>query len=148
MSQNFEIKGLREIEQALKQLPQAMAASVLRNAHREVLSRNVRSKLRALPYKRKKVGIQIFRSNKTAVAISISSENYWLRFLDRGTDTRVTAKGYNRGRIQGNNMISGIMNEQESVVVRDVMDNYTDIIIKHLNRKINSVNKRISKLRN
>lgn len=147
MAEKFEIKGLREVERALKELPAAMAASVLRNAHREVLNKNVRKALKALPYRRKKVGIQIFRSDKTAVAISISSENFWLRYLDRGTGDRVTVKGWKRGRIEGNNMISNIINQQEKVVIDDVKNNYTDIIIKHLNRKITSVNKRISKIR-
>ena len=145
-NETLSIPGLREVEEALSTLPAAMQADVLKRVHRDILGRFVRPRLRGLPYRRKKVSIRGVRMDKTAAIIGISTENFWLRFLDKGTDYRYNTKGSFRGSILGNNRITDIIEGQADSVIKEVNENYSEIVAKHLNRKIKSVQKRIMKL--
>jgi hypothetical protein len=158
MSEKFEIKGLREVEQALKTLPAAMHASILKSTNRDILNKFIKPQLKNLPYQRKKFLIQGVRNDKTGVVIGISSENYWLRYIDKGTDARTTKTKYkgpkkpasyhnkHRGQIEGTGIISAAITSQESPVIKDISDNYSAIIEKHLNRKLASIKRKLSKL--
>ena len=143
---SFKIQGLEEVQRALKSLPAALQADILKRANRDILNRLVKPKFKHLPHRRKKFSVVSVRMDKTAVMIGPSSENYWLRFLDKGTEMRYTRKGYARGMIRGHNMITRVMEESPDLVIEEVSQNYGQIIEKHLNRKIKSVQKRISKL--
>jgi hypothetical protein len=142
----IEIQGLREVEEALKSLQPRLAASILRSAHRDILNRFVKPKLRQIPYKRRKVEIDFLRRDKTAVVIGISKENFWLRFLDKGTEPRQTKKGWLRGEVIASNKISSILFQQSDSVLNEVQKNYSSIITKHLNKKLASVQRRLAKL--
>ena len=144
--EGFEIKGLKEVDDALKTLDASLRAEVLKRANRDILNRLVKPQLNQLPYNRKRVSTVGARLDKTAVMLGISSKNYWLRFLDGGTKQRQTKEGWNRGIVTGNNRISNIIENSAEGVIEEVRENYSDIITKHLNRKIKSINKRLMKL--
>lgn len=145
-SADWKIQGLDEVMNALRTMPAALQADILKRANRDILNRLVKPRFKSLPQRRKKFSVVSVRGDKTAVMVGVSSENYWLRFIDKGTDLRYTRKGYARGMIRGNNVITGIIENSPPLVIEEVTKSYGEIIQKHLNRKIKSVQKRMSKL--
>lgn len=146
MAANFNIQGLSEVDQALRELPAKLQADVLRRTNRSILNRLVRPQLRQLPYRRKRISAVGVREDKTAVMIGVSSKNYWLRFLDKGTRQRQTRAGHNRGAITGNNRIRDVVQGSVRPVLNEVDSSYSEMVIKTLRSRIRSVNKRIAKL--
>ena len=143
---SFEINGLKEVGKALDTLPAGMKAQVLKSINRDVLGKILRPKVRTLPYKRKRLAISSNRQNKSEVILGIARTNYWLRFLDKGTVDRKTKKGHSRGSIIGNRMITNMITGSERELINMVTNEYGDLAIKHIDRRITSVNKRIQKL--
>ena len=147
MKVEFTIPGLREIEQALQTLPPFLAADVLKRVHRDILNRIVKPSVRtAMRNRRKSITAVSDRQDKTAIILGVSSKNYYMRFVDKGTEQRQTRKGYNRGRIVGDNRITKTIERNEDPVMKELQNNYSQIVIKHLDRKIRSVRKKISNL--
>lgn len=145
-NQGFEIQGLAEVMRALQTMPAALQADILKRANRDILNRLVKPRFKSLPWRRKKFSVVSVSGDKTAVMVGVASDNYWLRFLDKGTDYRYTQKGYARGMIRGSNVITNIIENSPDLVIEEVTKNYGQIVQKHLQRKIKSVQKRISKL--
>jgi hypothetical protein len=92
----MEIVGLKEIQQALKELPSTVATQVLRSFHRKILTDTVVKPMRAaLPYSRRTTkNIQVWgdRSKKDAAIAAPSTDSFWLRFVEKGTVTRILKK--------------------------------------------------------
>lgn len=92
----LSIIGLKEIEQALKDLPDAVATQVLRSFHRKVLTDTVVKPLRSfLPYsKRTTSKVQVWgdKTNRSAAIAAPGTDSFWLRFIEKGTVTRVVKK--------------------------------------------------------
>ena len=85
--ESFEIQGLKEIEQALKDLPVQLQASVLRATNRKLIKKFTVDPLKELlNYSRRtERGITIVndKSDPTAIFGGVMSDSFWLRFADR-----------------------------------------------------------------
>lgn len=98
---NYEIEGLDELKVALKALPKAYETRLIRDAHKEALKplkRKVASKGRSMRLRR--AGSWSIRNdrkrinkNPTAAIMAPTTNLYFLRFLERGTNSRVLKRG-------------------------------------------------------
>ncbi|MFW6015323.1 MAG: hypothetical protein ACOCRK_02735 [bacterium] len=142
---SFEIAGLQEVDEALSTLSPRLAANILLNTNKEIIRKEVRPKLRGLPYNAKP-RITRNRRRRTAALIGYG-EPFYIRFVDRGTTDRFLNKNNSyRGKIRANNFITNILKQSDQKVIETAKKSYNDIIIKHLNRKIKNVNKKILQL--
>jgi hypothetical protein len=139
-------KGMNEVIDALGTLPDSLKNRILKSVHREAVVKIMRPHTRSLPYDRKKFSAVGERGNRTAIIYGVHNKNYWLRFMDKGTVSRTNAKGANRGSVSGDKRITNIFESNAEKVVQNVQQNYGEIVMKHLNRRIRSVNKKIMKL--
>jgi hypothetical protein len=150
MADTFYIDGLKEVEQAIKDLPVKMQASVYRAINRKAVQKYVVNDLRGvLNYSAKtESAIKIVTDveDKTAVYGGVTSDAFYLRFADRGTAERYTEKGAYRGKIIGRNQIQPLILGSVDNIIKFMNEKLGDEIVKILERRIKSTRKQISKL--
>jgi hypothetical protein len=150
MAETFEIKGLKEVEQAIKDLPVKMQASVYRAINRKAVKRFVVDNIRsAVNYSAKtERGIQVVndRDDKTAVYGGVTSDVFPLRFADLGTAARYTEKGAFRGAIAGKHQIQPIILNSVNDIIKSENEEIGNETIKILEKRIKSTGKQIAKL--
>lgn len=150
MAETIKIEGLSEIEQALKDLPVKMQASIYRAANRKAVKKFIVDNIRsAVSYSSKSErGITIIndREDKTGVYGGVTSDSYWLRWADRGTAERYTEKGAYRGSISGRNQIQPIILGNVDEITKYMNDELGNEIVKILEKRIKSTDKQIAKL--
>jgi hypothetical protein len=150
MAETFEIQGLKEVEQAIKDLPVKMQASVYRAINRKAVKRFVVDNIRsAVNYSAKtEKGIQVVndRNDKTAVFGGVTSDAFVLRFADRGTAARYTEKGAFRGAITGKHQIQPIILDSVNDIIKYMNEEIGNEMVKVLEKRIKSTGKQIAKL--
>lgn len=135
MSNQAEIEGIDEILRALESLPSKVGRKVLYDANREILSRNVLPGLRAsLPYSaRTRRGIKIVKARGTdsGVYIGVSSDAFYLRFLEKGTKRRELRKNNaNRGSINPARPFAiPTIEDKANAVLQAVAREYPEMIV-------------------
>jgi hypothetical protein len=146
----YKITGLKELEDALKDLPAKMQASVYRSINRKAVKKYVSDSIRlAVNYSNEtEKGITVVndRQDPTGVYGGVTSDSFWLRFADRGTALRQTEKGASRGQIIGKNQIQPIIEGSTDDIIKYMNEELGGEIEKILQRRIKAVNKKISKL--
>ena len=148
--ETYKIDGLKELEQAMKDLPVKMQASIYRALNRKAAKKFIVDNLRnVLSYSNEsEKGIEIVndRYDPTAVYGGVTSSSFWLRFADRGTAIRQTEKGANRGAIVPKNQIQPEILGSTDEIIKFMNEEIGNEIVKILERRIKSVNKKISNL--
>jgi len=141
----YELKGVKEIQEALLQLPAKVNAKLLQSVHRKTAKKFIIDSLRAgTPYSsttKKSFVVQNDREDPTAVFAGPSSDAFWIRFVEKGTKQRETKKGYNRGSITGKNTIEPIVDQQIEPIINYVNTQYGEEIENFLQKRIKKINK-------
>lgn len=150
MAEQFEIQGLKDVEQALKDLPVKMQASIYRALNRKAVKKfvvdNIRNTINYSSNTEKGITVISDRSDKTGVYGGVMNSAYWLRFADRGTASRQTHKGANRGAITGKNQIQPIILGSVDDIVKYMNEEVGTEIEKILEKRIKSTQRKIAKL--
>lgn len=148
--EQFEIIGLKEVEEAIKDLPIKMQAQIYRALNRKAVKKYVVDNIRnAVTYSNQtEKGITIVndRNDKTAVYGGVTSDSFYLRFADRGTAARYNEKGAFRGQIVGKNQIQPIIEGSVDDIIKYMNDEIGTEIAAILEKKLRSTSKQISKL--
>lgn len=143
----IDIDGIDEVLQALDELPAKVSQKFLYEANRKVLTQFLKPQLlAALPYSmatKKGITVTKARGTKTGVYIGVSTNAFWLRFLEKGTKDRQTLgkgkikRGVSRGRIDppAPHVISTI---EASVngVLETVSKDYSNFIVEALAKRL------------
>lgn len=136
----FQLEGFKEVEQALKQLPAKTTAQLLRSVNRKALSQEVVKQMRnTVPYSSKtKKAIKIVsdKSDKTGVLVGPTSDAFWIRFQEKGTEDRHTGSGARRGKITGRPRIAPLIDSKVDKVVEFFKKEYVEYLIKFMQKKI------------
>lgn len=146
----IEIKGLKEITEALQALPDGMKDEVVGKANRDILNRLVKPQvIGSIPYSPKSkaaVAVRQERGNKSGFLVGITTKAYWLRYVEFGTTQRQTKKGYNRGVMPQNSFLDRVLAGSVTQVTKEISNEYGNIIRKVLERRLKSVGRKLSKL--
>ena len=167
-----DIIGADEIIAALDKLAPKLSRKILFDAHKTVLAKTVRPDLKQVlnsfsRASRTSVTIRAAKGTYAGAYIGISSKAFWLRFVNYGTKDRKTkqakierikSKRYykvgrwgrreamNRGRVQGNEDISSTLDSRVNSVLKEVQENYSDLIFEALNKEMQRVKRKFARL--
>ena len=167
-----DVIGADEIIKALDNLNPKLSRQVLFNAHKTVLRQVVRPDLRSVlsSFSRaSKSGIAIRKAKGTqsGAYIGITTNAYWLRFVNYGTAdrytkakkiTRIKTKRYHtvgrfgrtaqasRGRVTGDKRISSKLESKANEVMAEIQNNYADLVGAALNKELQRVKTKFSRL--
>lgn len=164
--------GADEIISALDNLAPKLARQVLFDAHKDVLKKVVWSDLKGAlssfsRASRTSVSIRKAKGVDSGAYIGISTKAFWLRFVNYGTRERktkqakierITTKRYhtvgrfgrreaaNRGSVKGDHDIESTLDDRTNEVLKEVAENYGDLINDALNKSLQRVKKKFAKL--
>ena len=143
-SEKIEVVGLKELEDALKDLPVKLQASIYKALNRKAVKKFVVDEIRSVVNYSSKTESNITvindKSDPTSVYGGVSSKVYWLRFADRGTASRETKKGANRGAIKGKNQIQPVILASVDKIIKFVNDELGNETAKILEKRLKNVN--------
>ena len=149
MAQKFKIDGLKEVQQALRALPDKLSTSVLKSANTKAAREQMLKPLKSrLPYSENVKSQLRIRKGKGPAAILMgpSTDVFYIRFVDKGTVERYTKSGAYRGKIRGEFHFRQIHRAQEKPLLKFVGKEYKNTVEKILKSRIKSTGKRIAKL--
>lgn len=143
--EQFEVQGLSDVVKALQELPIQLQDKLIKSFLQKTGKKFIVNELKsALPYSSKTLkGIRTLsdKKDKNAVFTGVSSDVFWLRFVDKGTKERQTRKGYNRGSITPKNQVRSVIDSQIQPVIDYARDEFGNEINKNLERRIKKINK-------
>jgi hypothetical protein len=146
-SKNFEIKGLSDIEDALKTLPAKLQAKIfkafLAKAGREFVVKPLKSELN---YSQKtESNIKVVSDSRTPLRVSagVTNKAYPLRWTDLGTKVRTGKKGQNKGRIIGKHQIQPILEAAPEKIVKFAQEELSNEIQKIMERQLKKIKKKL-----
>lgn len=140
----YELKGAKEVTEALNKLPVDLQAKILRSfllkAGRKFVTVPLKAKLNYSEKIENSIKVVNDSKNKLAVSAGVTGKGYKLRWVDLGTKPRTTKKGYNRGLINGKDQIqTHILDSVEPII------DYTN---KELGNEVNKIlERRLKKLK-
>jgi hypothetical protein len=153
-TQKFEIEGLKELVDSLKDLPVQLQAKIIKTTLTKAENKFIVATLRnALPYSaRLKETLRTVGDPKDKLAVyggvtlgpRIDNKlpaGVLIRFIDRGTKERKTKKGYYRGQITARNAVAPIIENEIQPIIDWVNTEMGNETIKNLERRIKKVNK-------
>jgi hypothetical protein len=143
----YKLEGVDEILDALSALEPKQVLNIIKSVERKDLSENIIKPVRAaLPYsEHSKKGIRIISDkwlgDKTALWAGVSSDVFWLRFVEKGTDVRTTKKGSNRGAITARPLVVPTISGQLDKVVEYFTTDFGSAVETIINRKLKKIKK-------
>ena len=143
-TQTFKIEGLKEVMDALKELPTQIQAKLLQGIARKVERKYLVSELKtAIPYKRpiyqQSVRVVNDPNDKTASFVGFTTNAFVLRFLEYGTKQRQTKKGFNRGAIASVERVNPAIDKQIVPIIEFYNKELGNEIEKSLKRRIKRI---------
>jgi hypothetical protein len=145
ITQTWKIEGLKEVMDALKELPYNVQAKVFQGIASKAGRKYIVNELKTLlPYSSKtKAQIKVVTDikDKTAIYAGISPKTFWIRFVEYGTKPRQTKKGRNRGTIAGVARVLPIVDKQIYPIIEFYNKDLGIEVEKSLKRRIKRVNK-------
>lgn len=134
-NKKFEIKGLDEIQNALKALPAKLQANILtsflKKAGKKFIVDELKMKLNYSSKLEDSIKVVPDSRDKLVVHAGVTGKGYKLRWLDLGTTVRKTKKGYNRGMINPKNQIQP--------TIESNIENIVDYTNKEMSNEINKI---------
>ena len=120
-STKFELEGSDAILDALDALEPRLLLAIIKAAERKSLMENVirpvRGEIAYSADSKRAIRIVNDRQDRTGFFAGVTSDAFWLRFVEKGTKNRTTKKGFNRGSISPKpQIIPSILNTPDDVV--------------------------------
>jgi len=143
----YKLEGVDEILDALSALEPKQILNIIKSVERKDLTENIIKPVRAaLPYsEQSKKGIRVISDkwlgDKTAMWAGVSSDVFWLRFVEKGTDVRTTKKGGTRGSIKARPLIIPTITGQIDEVIGYFTTDFGDAVETIINRKLKKIRK-------
>lgn len=140
----YELKGVKEVLDALEALEPKQLLSIIKAVERKALNETIVKPLKAaLPYSaqtEKSIRVVQDKYNRLGFWAGITSDAFWLRFVEKGTDIRTTESGANRGSISArNNAVPTILGQTDDVI-KFFNEDFGTEVEKIINRKLKKLN--------
>lgn len=145
-NKSYEIKGLKELQDAIRQLPAKLQAKLISGFLKKAGKKHITDGLKQkLSYSSKlESSIKVVGDrDPLKVHAGVTGPGYKLRWLDLGTSPRYTKKGWFRGSINPKNQIQPYIESKIEDVVKYINDEMSNEINKALERRLKKL-KRIS----
>lgn len=141
----YKIEGLREVEEAMKELPVKLQRQILKSFIRKAGKKFIVDPLKTtLQYSQKledTIKVVTANDDKDAIQAGVSSKGYKLRWLDLGTKVRTTRKGHNRGQIIGKDQIQPLIENQVPKILKFTEEELGNEINKTIERRLKRLKK-------
>lgn len=142
----MKLEGTDQVLDALSTLQSDELDKLITSSIRKALNDKVVKPLRtAIPYSaRDKKAVKTMKDRefkKNSIFGGVSTDAYWLRFIDKGTKERTTKSGANRGQITGNHKISNFIKNQSSAIPEYFNNDFGPEIEKMMSRKLKRLRK-------
>lgn len=141
MEIKLDIKGLDQIQEAIRLLPEKLSAQLINSTLRRISTETLVNPIRtALPYKSKTVrGVKVFSTReKTKILVGPSEDVYWLRFVEKGTKDRVSKNGVRWRGINSRPIIKPVSDSQIPILIDKINNDFgkelNDFILKRLKK--------------
>lgn len=137
---SFELTGIKEALDVIETLDVKTQGELIKSVIRKGASQEIVSPLRsALPYSsnvKKAIKIENIREDKTAIFVGPSNDVYYLRWIDRGTKSRRTKGGANRGSITGKNVMEPLTDARVNPFIKFFNMEFSNQLLKFVEKKI------------
>ena len=147
MADNIQIQldGTREILDALDALNPRQIINIIKAIERKALRDNIIKPVKAaVPYSsesKKSIRIVQDSQDRTGFFAGVTSDAFWLRFVEKGTNVRTTKNGANRGAIRPQpHAIDTILENVEGVVDVFAKD-FGEAVEQELQKRLKKLNK-------
>lgn len=167
-SLRFEITGIDEVLLSLEKLPSRIQRKLIYETNRDILKTIVLPDAKSgIPYStatKKGVKVVKARGTDTGVYVGVTTDSFWLRFLEFGTAERATkgattqrrqtkrykrlgrvgasGGGARRGRVNANPQLVRILESKTKDVLRAVQERYDQHFAKALTANLKKYKKR------
>jgi len=140
----FELDGVREFNDALKNLDAKMQASLLKAFNRKIATVEYLKPLKAsMPYSsrtKKEFKVEGNRDDKTGVIVGPTKKAFYVRFLDKGTKER-QFDGASRGQITARNFIEPFADDRIPKIIKYASTEYGNEMDRLLKAKLKRLKK-------
>jgi len=147
---SFELTGMKEFYEAMKELPQKTKDSVLKAYNRKLAKKYIVEGMKsALPYSPRQkdyIIITSIKGDKTGVSAGFSTKAKWIRYMDKGTEERYTKAGAYRGRMVPRNRVGPYIEQQVPRIIEEFQKDFGTEILKTIDKKMKSAQKKLTKL--
>jgi hypothetical protein len=144
-SESFEIEGANEIIDALDSLNSNEILNIIKAVERKALKENITTPLgSAVPYSsqtKKAIGIVQDKHDRLAFFGGFTSDAFYIRFVEYGTNVRTTKKGFNRGSISATPMAKDVILNQVDDVIKFFTEDFGTAVEQQLEKRIKKINK-------
>jgi len=145
-SVQYKLEGADQIIKALDVLDSKELISLIKSAERKALAQEVIKPIKAaLPYSAAtKKGIKIVADKEdrlTGLYAGVSSDAFWLRFLEGGTKIRTTKNRANRGQIAPRPITKPIIINSADGVIDFFNKDFGQTLVTLMQRKIKRIKK-------
>jgi hypothetical protein len=147
----MKLVGVKEVEEALKNLDAKMQMALLRSFNRKALQREGIERFKGAAHSRRgKNNIEVQATprakNKSSVIVGPTSQAFIERFLEKGTVDRYTKRGAFRGSIKEDRQYDKVADESIMPIIDYTNEELGKEITKMLERKLKSTQRRRLKL--
>jgi hypothetical protein len=156
-TQKFDIEGLKELVDALSDLPEALQRKIIKatlvKAGKKFIVNELKSSLTYSETLKDSLRVVNDPHDKNAISAGVTAgkrvdgkipAGVLLRFLDRGTVVRHTKRGYNRGAITPRNEVAPVIDSEIQPIIDFFNNDLGDEIKANLERRIKRVNKKLN----
>ena len=141
----YNLDGADEILDALSALDPKIIMQIIKSVERKALMENIVKPVRAaIPYStrtKKGIGIANDKQDKTALLAGPLNTVFYLRFVEKGTKERTTARGASRGAITARPIVIPTVMGQIDDVVDFFNKDFGEAVDQILQKKIKKINK-------
>lgn len=133
MGEAVQIEGLKELLNAIDNVPKNVNDKLLFSVNRRVLTMVVKNPIKAaMPFSQEtKKAVKVVRArgrDKTAVYVGPTTDAFYIRFFEKGTAERYTNAGVYKGSMsKGNTGIPGAIDAGVNEVIEEVKTSYGEL---------------------
>ena len=142
----YQLEGTKQILEAIDSLNDKEIFKLVKSVNRRNLTKNVVKPVRtALPYSaetKKAIKIVADRADKkTGLYAGVTSDAFWLRFVEGGTKVRTTEAGANRGLIAPNPRAKQTIDQSVPSVIDFFNKEFGGELVTMMQKKLKRINK-------
>lgn len=142
---SIELVGVKEIQEILSELPAKTQSEIIKGVLRKIASTEVVKPLRSiLPYSpttKKKIVLKADR-RYPRVFVGPTTDVFWVRFVEGGTQERFSKSGASKGAIPENKKIEPFVDSKIPAIINRVNKDFGNIVDEFMKKKIKRLNKK------